>query len=57
MEKPVEFSRPRSVRNQHFKSAAHELDLFHMLFKKIELEPAIIEKYQPVSGYVKNYEY
>ena len=24
-----------------------------MLFKKIELEPAIIEKYQPVSGYVK----
>ena len=24
--------------------AAHELDLFHMLFKKIELEPAIIEK-------------
>ena len=44
MEKPVEFSRPRSVPNQHFKSAAYELDLFHMLFKKIELEPAIIEK-------------
>ena len=29
------------------------MDLFHMLFKKIELEPAIIEKQQPVSGYLK----
>ena len=44
MYKPVEFSRPRSVRNQHFKSAAHEHNLFHMHFKKIELEPAIIWK-------------
>ena len=44
MWKPVEFSCPRSVRNQHFKSAAHEHDLFHMHFKKIDLEPAIIWK-------------
>ena len=28
---PVEFSRPRLVRNQNFKSAAHEHDFFHML--------------------------
>ena len=29
------------------------MDLFHMLFKKIELQPAIIEKQQPVSGCIK----
>ena len=42
---PVEFSRPRSVRNQNFKSAAHEHDLFHMLFlKKSNLSLRSFEK-------------
>ena len=35
---------PRSVQNQNFTSVAHEHNLFHMHFKKIELEPAIIWK-------------
>ena len=39
-----EFSRPRSVWNPNFNGAAHEHNLFHMHFKKIEREPAIIWK-------------